>query len=549
VLGADAGVAGVVAGTLKGAIKGADAATILRDSPLRFEGRAERLRLPQLGERLPAADLAAEILPGQRRPLRLRLAGALGGQPMQVDAEGGPAPVLLAREGSYPLVLHARLGETRAGAEGSLAFPLTTGRLDLALTLEGSDPGSVMALFDLPAVELPPYKLAATLARRGPDYRLSGAEGRVGDSDIAGELALRLDGPRPAVSGKLRSKLLDLDDLAGLFGGSPATGPGETASGEQRAEAARDAPARDGTVIPDDRLDPARWNRLDADLELVADEVRAGRLPFDGFDLGVKLQAGRLRLDPLALTLGDGRLEGKAGLDARRVPAAADLDLNLTRLPVARLLSRLDVDASAFGTLSGRARGGGSVEGRGQSVKQILAGGDGEVTLLMEGGSINRRLVSALGFDLLRLAGSLLGGGTPEQLDIGCVLADLALKDGRLETRSLVMDTPAAQIAGEGGLDLRTERIDLALIARPKAVPLPGGRTGITVGGTLAAPEIDLNPVRLLARGAAAATFGVLLRPFSAIASSLGGGGGPAPAAGCAPLLEAAGGGGGAVRR
>jgi hypothetical protein len=160
---------------------------------------------------------------------------------MQVDAEGGPAPVLLAREGSYPLVLHARLGETRAGAEGSLAFPLATGRLDLALTLEGSDPGSVMALFDLPAVELPPYKVAGNLARRGPDYRLSGVEGRVGDSDVAGELALRLGGPRPAVSGRLRSKVLDLDDLAGLFGGSPATGPGETASGEQRAEAAKDA--------------------------------------------------------------------------------------------------------------------------------------------------------------------------------------------------------------------------------------------------------------------------------------------------------------------
>lgn len=545
VLGPEAGVAGVLAGTLKGTLKGIDAATLLRDSPLLFQGRAERLRLPQLGERLPAADLSAEIRPGQRRPVRLGIAGDLGGQPLKIDAEGGPAPVLLARTGAYPLVLRTSLGETRAGAEGSVAFPLADGRLDLALTLEGQDPGSVAALFDLPAVELPPYRLAGNLARRGPDYRLTNLEGRVGDSDVAGELSLDLGGPRPAVAGRLRSKVLDLDDLGGLLGGEPAAGPGETASGEQRAEAAKDAPARDGAVIPDDRLDPSRWNRLDADLKLVADEVRAGRLPFDGFDLGVALKAGRLRVEPLSLRLGDGRLEGTAALDARRVPAAADLDLTLTRLPVARLLSRLDVDASAFGTLSGRARGGAAVEGTGQSLKQILAGGDGEVTLLMEGGSVNRRLVSAIGFDLLRLAGSLLGSGTPEQLDIGCALADLVLKDGRLETRSLVLDTPAAQIAGEGGVDLRSERIDLALIARPKGVPLPGGRTGIRVGGTLAAPEVELNPVRLLARGAAAATFGVVLRPFSAIASSLGGGR-PAPGgAGCAPLLEAEGGRGG----
>ncbi|HEX8374183.1 MAG TPA: AsmA family protein, partial [Geminicoccaceae bacterium] len=460
--------------------------------------------------------------------LRLRVEG--GGK-------GGAAALLAPDAASFPLTLDLALGKTRATARGGLAPPLDLGRIDAAFTLEGEDPGSLLALFDLPALELPPYRLAGNLAKRGDTYGLSGLEGRVGDSDIAGELSVRLGGPRPSIGGNLHSRLLDFDDLGGLLGAEPATGAGETASGEQRADA--EDVARDDQVIPDDKLDPARWNRLDADVRLRADKVRAGSLPLDGFELGVSLQAGRLKVEPLVLSLGEGRLAGRAGLDARRVPALADLDLDLSRLPVDRLLSRLAVDTGSLGTLSGRARGGADISGAGLSLAEILATADGELTLLMEGGTINRRLVTALGFDLLRLLGGALGF-SPEQLELRCALADLVAKDGVLTTRALAIDTPAGEIGGEGSLDLRTERLDLALLARPQGGALPAaGRTGIRVTGTLAEPEIGINPAALLARGAAAATLGVLLRPFSAIASGVGGGGsGRGQGQGCAALLD-----------
>jgi hypothetical protein len=89
-------------------------------------------------------------------------------------------------------------------------------------------------------------------------------------------------------------------------------------------------------------------------------------------------------------------------------------------------------------------------------------------------------------------------------------------------TRSLAVDTPVADIGGEGTIDLGTERIDIALVADPEGVAVPGGRTGVRIGGTLANPEIDLNAARLLARGAAAATLGVFLSPLTRLANSLG---------------------------
>jgi uncharacterized protein involved in outer membrane biogenesis len=189
---------------------------------------------------------------------------------------------------------------------------------------------------------------------------------------------------------------------------------------------------------------------------------------------------------------------------------------------VAEILKRLKIQTTRVATLSGRARGGMDVTGRGLSLKDILAHGNGELTLVMVGGGINRQIVEGLGFDLLGMFGSLIGGA-PAEIDLNCTLADLALENGTVSTRSLVMDTDAAEIGGEGTINLGTEDIDIALIARPKGAPLPSGHTGIAIKGKLAQPRVTLDAGTLLARGAAAATFGVLLRPFTAIGSLIAG--------------------------
>ena len=519
ILGAESGVGGVLSGELKGVVRGQEAAQFLAQSQLGFTGTIERPKVPRLQGEMGTLNLTANLQPKGEQPLLVTAQGTLGGAPLRIELRGRDLPVLLAGKGAVPVALDVTLGQSRAGASGTVTLPLEAGRLDLALKVEGPNPGPILALLEMPAIELPPYSLAGKLARRGQTFSFSDIAGKVGDSDLGGTLQLRLDGARPKVTGDLRSALLDIDDLGGLIGSQPATGPGETASQGQKAEAKQEE--RDREVLPDKPLDPARWQQLDADVKLRAGEVRAGRIPLDAFELHTVLDAGKLRVEPLVLRLGEGRVEGWAQLDARKAPGAATLDLDLQRLPVGRLLNRLEVDTRSFGTLSGRARGGMSVGGEGLSVKQILSNGDGQISLLMEGGTLNRQLVTALGFDLLRLFGSILGAA-PQEVRMTCALADLTLKNGILETRSLAIDTAVAEIAGQGTIDLGSERIDLDLFANPKGAAIPGGRTGISIEGTLADPRIQVSPGRLLARGAAAGTFGLLLGPLTGLANQLG---------------------------
>lgn len=514
----DSPFGGIVDAHVEGTLHGDGLAEILRQSRLRLTGDATALRLPALDRPVDELHLEATLAPDAERALQLSAEGAIDGTPLRLEGEAGDLPKLAAGAGSFPVLVEVRLGETTAEIDGTVALPLAGGRIAGTFSVKGPDPGPVLALFGQPEIELPPYRLGGTLARNGSLYQISDLDGTVGDTELSGEMALRLEEPRPSLTGTLRSRLLDLDDLAGLIGAESSGQPGETASPEQQAEARADA--GDGQVLPDEKLDPQRWQQLDLDLRLAAEKVQAGNVPLDAFTVGITLQAGQLRVEPLRLQLGEGHLQGHVAVDARDAPAVAEVDLELRRLPVARLLDGLGVDTTSFGTLSGHARGGLEVGGRGLSVESMLAQGDGAITLMMDGGTISRTLVTALELDLLRLLSSVLDTA-PERVELRCTLADLVLKDGVLETRTLVVDTPIADIVGEGTVNLDTEQISLRLIARPESASLPSGRTGVRITGTLADPEIAFNPVTLAARGAIAATLGVLLRPFTAVADAL----------------------------
>ena len=536
IMGEGSAFGGTVSGTAAGHLRGGSLAEILSQSRLDAKGELSRLRLPQIEGRLQTAELELHISPEKERPFDLAFTGRLDDRPVELTARtGGIGELAGGGETRLPVHAEARLGDTTAKAEGTVDWPLQRGGLQLDVELAGPDPAKLLGPLGLPEIELPPYQLAGRLSRSGASWGLKDLDGRIGDSDVSGELEIDLVGERPSLHGELHSRRLDLDDLLGLVGAEPATGSGETASGQQKAEAR--AEAADSEVLPSQQLDPASWRRLDLDIALKADQVIAGVFPLDSFDLRARMEAGRLRVDPLKLTLGDGAIDGNVVVDGSRDRPVAQLELDVVRLPVARLLKRLDVDTSSVATLSGRARGDVGLGGRGRSLAEILGTADGSLTLVMEGGKISRRYVDLLGFDILNLFGSLLGT-TPSELTLNCSLADLAIKDGVVSTRSLVFDTDAASLAGEGTIDLAKESIDIELLARPKGTPLPSGRTGVAIAGTLAEPEVSYNAGTLAARGAAAATFGLLLRPFSAVASALIPKSASAGRGACAELLQ-----------
>lgn len=538
-------VAGRLDGRLTGSLRGWNPRDLLTQSRVALTGEIDRLELPQIERGIPRAQVDASLDPDRREALRVVVDAPAGDRELKLTAFGGSARTIAENEGDYPFTVESELGNNRARVNGSLRLPITERRFAATIEVEGQDPSPMLALFELPKLQIPPYRLEGVFTNVGDELEIKDFAGRVGDSDLGADLVIDLAGERPKIVGELRSKLLDADDFGGLVGGQPGTGPGETASPGQQQEA--EAASRDGTVIPNEPLDPSRWRVVDLDLDIQADEIQAGRVPLDSLTTKVRLDDGRLELQPVTIRVGDGSIDGAVLADGSRTPVRANVEMDLTRLSVARLLNRLDVDVAAFGTLSGQARGDVGVGGAGLSVKQILANSNGDVTLAMEGGRIDRTIVAAAGFDLLGVFGSLLGI-TSDQIELRCTLADLAIRDGVVRTETLLVDTEVADVSGQGTINLGTEQLDIDLLTRPKrTVSLPTYRTGVSIGGTLAEPEVDINAAEIAIRGAAAATIGVLAKPFTSIVGALGTGDGRGQASAasnaCAQALERTGGG------
>jgi uncharacterized protein involved in outer membrane biogenesis len=528
------GVAGRLNGHLSGTLHGANGEELLTRSRLALKGTIAELKLPQLERRLTRTTLDVTLDPGRSEALQVHATASAGDRPLELKAFGGSVGTIAKNRGDYPFTVEAQLGNNNINVNGTITLPLAERRFTAKLRVEGPDPSPILALFELPKLQIPPYRVSGTLSNQGDGLRVKNFDGRVGDSDVAADLTMNFAGDRPKIAGEIHSKKLDADDLGGLVGGQPGTGPGETASPGQRAEAAGKAGKNE--VLPTEPLDPSRWRKFDADLKWSADEVDAGKVPLDGFSSHVVMSNGLLHLEPLDLRIGEGHITGRIEVDGRQAPVHAEMALRMQRLSVARLLNRLDVDVAAFGTLSGQARGGVGLGGRGLSIKDILANSDGDVLLMMEGGQINRTIVAGLGLDLLRLFGSFIGA-TPENVPLNCTLANLEVRDGIVTTRPLIIDTEIARLGGEGTVDLKSEAVDISLTAEPKKTPLLTNLTGISITGTLAKPQLNVNPLALAARGAAAATLGVLLKPFTTMADAID----PKAPATCADLLQQAG--------
>jgi uncharacterized protein involved in outer membrane biogenesis len=191
--------------------------------------------------------------------------------------------------------------------------------------------------------DTPPYRLAGHMKRNGNEWIFDPFDGKVGDSDLAGNVTYRKGGERPLFVADLRSKLLDFDDLGPLVGTPPMTGPGQTASAEQRQQAA--AIGASTKVLPKSRLETDRWDRMDADVKLVANKVhRPKQLPIDSLKTHLILKDGSLTLDPLDFGIAGGRVTSLVKLDGKKKPMQGDIKADIQNVQLARLFPDAEDD-------------------------------------------------------------------------------------------------------------------------------------------------------------------------------------------------------------
>ncbi|HYC97281.1 AsmA family protein [Brevundimonas sp.] len=428
--------------------------------------------------------------------------GTLNGTPLTVVVRGGPF-INIRRDRPYGF--HGELSGvgTRMVADGSITRPFDLGHFNATLRLQGRDLADIYLLTGITTPNTPPYRLAGRLSRADTKFTFSDFTGRVGSSDLSGDVVVNKVGDRRRVDADLRSRLLDIDDLMAVLGAEPRVTP----SGDTVVSSG--APGR---LLPDAPLNVDRLRVMDGTLRYKAARVKRNELDVRQVDIGADLKRGVLDLDPVAFTFNRGELRGTARINATRDTPYSAIDFRLRGYPLESIIPA----RNGVPTVTGRALGRARLEGPGASVHDFAATSKGTISLVVPHGQMRAAFAELMGINLTAGLFKLLDDDD-STAEIRCAVADFTVSGGTATARTFVIDTTPVVAHGSGTIDLGAETMNLRIDGETKEARLIRLWAPILVRGPLTSPKVDVDSGAVAAQVGIGAILGALVNPFAAL--------------------------------
>ncbi len=434
--------------------------------------------------------------------------GRYSGQPITARLIGGAILGLREPSNPYKIDFTAANGATRIDLHGSLLDPLRFGGAKLSLALQGKDLAALYPLIKVPLPETPPYKLEGKLDYGERRFRFTDFSGTVGSSDLGGDLYYLPRRDRPEITANLVSQKVVLADLAGFIGATP--GKADAANDTRQQKREREQQRTKPSLLPDQPINLPKLRAADMHVSYKAERIETDDLPLDNIIAVLDIVDGKLTMKPLSFAVGTGAIVLNIALDGQQDQVHAVADIDFRKVDLGHILKKSTIFRG-----SGVIAGSGRIDTTGNSLKTMLGRGDGGLTLFMTGGNLSAILIDLAGLDLGNALLSALG--IPRRTDLRCMIADFGLKDGQVDTRTLLLDTSEANVIGSGAIDLTDEKIDYRLKTEPKHFNIASWPAPIIIKGPLKSPSIGPEYKALAIRGAAAAILGIVATPLAAL--------------------------------
>ena len=437
---------------------------------------------------------------GEGGELKAQAAGTFRGEAMKANAR---IPELATQhEAPVRFQGDAQVGRTKASAEGWLA---TDGRsLEFDAQISGATLKELSRITGMVLPDSPPYTLRGHLKHEGHDWHFTKFAGKVGDSDLRGDLTFtKPPQGRPLLKASLQSKLLDFDDLGPLIGAPPKTGAGETATPEQRAKSAqREATNR---LLPDAEFGTKAWAKMDADVTLKADKVqRPKQLPIEAFSTHLVLKDSLLKLDPLTFGVAGGNIVSTVHLNGKVQPVKGEIKADIKSLQLGKLFPTSQAMQDALGTLYGRVE----LAGTGASVAGLLGTSNGKGSMVVEGGEVSALLMELIELDVAQIV--MLFGAKGQKEELRCAVSGFDVRDGVATADSFVIDSQETVIHVDGSVSLKEETLDLKATPNAKHSSLVSLRTPLKLQGPMRKPKVRPEPGPLVRKAAVALGLGAI---------------------------------------
>ena len=381
-----------------------------------------------LRTRLDDVTVAAKA-PDQ--PVSLTGDGSYNGIAFHADAKLPPFTRLHTDTRTFPITIKLASGTVAMALAGNARDPLNFDGIDGRLTLDAPKPQELLAIAGVSGQLDEPITLAGTFKHDGGLWQLNGGDGTLNSAPLKANLQLQ-EGGRHTQDAVTIDVALQKLDLNALFH--------PVASKQPAGETSLLVDAEPGALL---------------DLHIAAEHIAYLTTEADRFDLKAKLAPGLVSVDQLALDIGGGSARSKVTIANRDSKAVVDFDGSLSGVDAAKLArlmgwGKMPIGGPITSHVSGNMTGATLTEAR--QANRIFG------VLTMDGGTIDRQLVSLASTDIRSLFGSRSGSG---RLD--CLLVILNLQDGRGTIAPLRIKTAGGTITGGGSYDAARDYLDMTI--------------------------------------------------------------------------------------
>jgi AsmA family protein len=418
--------------------------------------------------------------PGDPAAFRLAGGGVVKGGVYTVTASG--ADLNGRRPGApYPFSADVHDGRMTVELSGTSGRPFDFRILNLAARASGPNLAALGYLFGFHAPNSPPFQLIGHVSRSGPRVEVSGIGGRLGRSDVRGELSSEHRSNRPHLTRvRLASRVAYLGDVRALLRARPPHALARTVSGASApSEGKRSKGALSSTPFRTGGL-----SKGDLQIEFTAAQVADAPLPVQSLAARVTLSGGRVAIGPVSFDTRPGHADLWARLDFASATPSFAVRGSLRGARLAALSHGLgrtvdgDFDA-AF-----------ALRGQGRSPRAMAASASGRAAFRLSHGQVQRAKAAALSSDPVQAVEATLGG-KPERTPLYCAVGEFAAVDGRLQVRRLDILTGAGLISGSGDVHIADGTLSLVLTGTPAGKALRVNAP-VALKGSLRHPTVTL---------------------------------------------------------
>ncbi|MBK8158665.1 MAG: AsmA family protein [Rhodospirillaceae bacterium] len=376
-------------------------------------------------------DNVAIMSEGENTPVSLKAAGAYNNTPLILDAKTQSFTVLRDADTPFGAIFSLAGRTARLDFDGTMMELLDFEGVDGQMNLNAPKLGNLLAAFGAEVAADYPLQVAGHLTRQGDHWELTGAKGKIADSNFNGTFILD-EGSRgspDSIAADLAVNTLDLDRLI-------------TAQPEKKAvsfmETSLKVPQDSGATIK---------------AKIEAQHVIYGKLQLAEAALEGSIDENEIKLRKLSFAYAGGRFSGAGDLKTTDGDTSLHLDATLDGVDADRLAQELGAEP---GDLAGKVDGAVTLNMQGETIGAGLRRSEGAAILTMRNGSIKRSIIEMASTDLRALFREREGSSP-----IGCLAGIVAMKDGMASLSPLRLETKDATLVGSGTIDLIKQQVDI----------------------------------------------------------------------------------------